>query len=271
VREALTELSPGRPLVLDRKVRAVDGAGWRWLALRGKVMAGPDGLRVDGTAWDATELHALAGEREAAVEAQGALLTEVNHRVRNSLQLLSALLALQARRATSPEARAALAEARDRTADVARLHQRLYREGRTATVRISELLADLARDAGGGRGKVRFHGPGAGAERNVPTDRALSLGVMAAELLRAAGAGSQESVRLDLRFEGAPETLLIRVSGPGPTGPATIAQEVTGLLAAQLGADVNTGTLADVAFTEVRMPLRAGEANQGAHEAENGE
>lgn len=56
------------------------------------------------------------------------LLRETNHRCSNDLQLVVSLLALQSGRATSPEAREALDDARERVAILARARSTLYRD-----------------------------------------------------------------------------------------------------------------------------------------------
>jgi two-component sensor histidine kinase len=76
------------------------------------------------------------------------LMAEVNHRVKNSLQMISGLLHMHARVANRPEVRAELAEARNRVLTVARVHDRLYRTDKLATVKLDELLRDVGDDLG---------------------------------------------------------------------------------------------------------------------------
>ncbi len=74
------------------------------------------------------------------------LMAEVNHRVKNSLQMISGLLHMHSRVASRPEVRAELAEARNRVLTVARVHDRLYRTDKLATVKLDELLRDVGDD-----------------------------------------------------------------------------------------------------------------------------
>lgn len=62
----------------------------------------------------AVAFDAMAEKIEENLKQKDLLLREINHRVMNSFQLLSSLFGLQARRAQSPEAKHALAEANDR-------------------------------------------------------------------------------------------------------------------------------------------------------------
>ncbi|MBT9384080.1 GAF domain-containing protein [Pseudooceanicola sp. CBS1P-1] len=59
---------------------------------------------------------------------------EVDHRVKNSLQSVSALTRMQARHAKTPEARAALEQVRRRIETVAALHEQLYRAADSETI-----------------------------------------------------------------------------------------------------------------------------------------
>ena len=88
-------------------------------------------------------LEEQARELEAALAAKEVLLHEVNHRVKNSLQVVSSLLQLQAGRSTDDRLKAALREAHERVAVVASIHQRLYTSSQHAFLDLAELLGDL--------------------------------------------------------------------------------------------------------------------------------
>ena len=59
-------------------------------------------------------------------EQQALLLREVNHRIANSLQLISSLIELQARKVADADAREALQRAAERVEAVVLVHRRLY-------------------------------------------------------------------------------------------------------------------------------------------------
>src|SRR5690606_40563302 len=67
-----------------------------------------------------------AAEVEVALEQKTALLHEVDHRVKNNLQLISSLMLLQSRRIEDPAARAALRGMLDRVSAIATVHRRLF-------------------------------------------------------------------------------------------------------------------------------------------------
>lgn len=90
--------------------------------------------------------RALEEREEAlkvALEGREMLLQEVNHRVKNSLQVVTALLQLHARQEKDERLRAALTDARNRVSVVASIHQRLYMNGEHSMVDVGEFLAEL--------------------------------------------------------------------------------------------------------------------------------
>jgi two-component system, sensor histidine kinase PdtaS len=70
---------------------------------------------------DVTELR----HRERELMTKDATIREIHHRVKNNLQTVAALLRLQARRLSAPEARAALDEAVRRVGSIAIVHETL--------------------------------------------------------------------------------------------------------------------------------------------------
>lgn len=82
-------------------------------------------------------------ERTATVER---LMAELNHRVKNSLQMIAGMLNMQARGASRPDVRLQLAEARSRVMMIARIHARLEHKDGRSSVRLDHLLQDVAND-----------------------------------------------------------------------------------------------------------------------------
>jgi two-component system, sensor histidine kinase PdtaS len=70
---------------------------------------------------DVTELR----RRERELMSKDAIIKEIHHRVKNNLQTVAALLRLQARRLSEPEARSALEEAVRRVGSIAVVHETL--------------------------------------------------------------------------------------------------------------------------------------------------
>jgi two-component sensor histidine kinase len=123
-----------------------------------------------------------ARDREEEPASQRArLLREVNHRVSNSLQLIASLTRLQEGSVQDPAARKALGAMRNRIAAVAQVHRRLYTSEDVSSVALHDylagLVAEIARSVGGQ--PIGFEAEPV----EVPTDRAVSLGVILTELV----------------------------------------------------------------------------------------
>lgn len=91
----------------------------------------------------ARELQAKTEALEQALETKEVLLHEVNHRVKNSLQVVTSLLQLQVNQAKDERLKEALAEARGRVSVVANIHQKLYTTSQHTMVDFGEFLAEL--------------------------------------------------------------------------------------------------------------------------------
>jgi len=153
-----------------------------------------------------------------------AMLREVNHRVGNSLQLVSSFMSLQLRQLADEGARAALREAQARIEAVAHVHRRLYTSGDMATVAMDEYLRGLVDELG------KSLTNGATAPRltlkaeplSVSTDQAVSLGVVVTELVTnaikyayAPGSGGEIRVLLEADHENNRAILTVEDDGPG--------------------------------------------------------
>jgi two-component sensor histidine kinase len=114
-----------------------------------------------------------------------ALLGEVNHRVANSLQLVSAMVRLQATALTDPSAREALEDTQRRIQAIAQVHRRLYTSNDVESVDMQEYLGALVDElAETWSTEALPRALSLAAEPiRLPTDRAVSLGVIVTELV----------------------------------------------------------------------------------------
>jgi two-component sensor histidine kinase len=114
-----------------------------------------------------------------------ALLSEVNHRVANSLQMVSAMIGMQAGVLADGAARDALADTQRRIAAIAQVHRRLYTSNQVESVDMQEYLGALVAELG-----ETWSTPDAPRTLSLSaepirlnTDRAVSLGVIVTELV----------------------------------------------------------------------------------------
>ncbi|OWV72791.1 histidine kinase [Rhizobium sp. R339] len=82
-------------------------------------------------------------ERHCADEHQEIMLREMSHRVKNSLSLVAAMLAMQARSAKQEEVGQALRDAEARVGTIAEVHDQLWRQPHTETVDLADFLSSL--------------------------------------------------------------------------------------------------------------------------------
>jgi light-regulated signal transduction histidine kinase (bacteriophytochrome) len=92
------------------------------------------------------QLTAILRDKDLLLQKNEFLIGEVNHRIQNSLQLVSSFLSLQARASDNPDLHVALEEARRRLTAVASVHQRLYRGEQVDAVDAGRYIEDLCAD-----------------------------------------------------------------------------------------------------------------------------
>lgn len=130
------------------------------------------------------ELERTGAEKDALLAQKDLLMREVDHRVQNSLQLVSSFLAIQARDAGPGVVADQLREARSRLSAVALVHRRLYREDQIETIDLSRYLGELIEDLKASLGEEwSRHMILSIAPVLIPTDRAVNIGLIAAELV----------------------------------------------------------------------------------------
>ena len=193
----------------------------------GQVIANAELARQKATA--ERELRASNARLEA-------LLAEVNHRVANSLQIVSAMVRMQASALADAPARNALEDTQRRITAIAQVHRRLYSGGEVESVDMQEYLSALVeelQDTWSSAALPRTLTLAAEAIR-LPTDRAVSLGIIVTELVsnacKYAYPARSGEVRVRLRGDGDTHFLLaveddgVGLSGevaPGGTGIGT--------------------------------------------------
>jgi len=99
------------------------------------------------------DLQARTRELEQALAQKTALLHEVDHRVKNNLQLISSLLLLQSRRIEDEGARLALRGMLERVSAIATVHRRLFHSDDIERFDVAEFVRDLAGDVAGTAGR----------------------------------------------------------------------------------------------------------------------
>jgi two-component sensor histidine kinase len=177
-----------------------------------------------------------------------ALLREVNHRVGNSLQLVSSMISLQSKALPDKAAREALRTAQARIEAVAQVHRRLYTSATVGKVSLDDYLQNLIDELRQSL-PVGFHDQIElkADPLEADTDRAVSLGVIAAELVtnavKYAYRGKPGPIRVRLLDDGEGHALLmveddgLGMDGGPPKGTG-LGAKILKSMAASIGSKV---------------------------------
>lgn len=141
-----------------------------------------DQLALANTGLEARVAQRTADLAEARDRAE-VLLTEVNHRVANSLSFVGALINLQRQAVTDPIAKGALDETRSRILAVAQIHKHLYSSGDVTSVQLDTYMKALLEQI---EQTMTAEGHGATISHQieplrVPTNTSINLGIVITE------------------------------------------------------------------------------------------
>lgn len=192
-----------------------------------------------------------------------AMLREVNHRVGNSLQLVSSFMSLQLRHLADEGARAALKESQARIEAVAHVHRRLYTSGDMSSVAmdeyleglIGELSQSLCRDKDG----CTIHLEA--TPMRVSTDQAVSLGVVVTELVTNAvkyayAPGKPGQIRVSLMQDPMGRAILtVEDDGPGMGDGSVKGTGLGGKIISAMASGLRSAVEIDKAHKGVRARL----------------
>ena len=175
---------------------------------------------VTGILRDVTERRRVRDALEQAVADKTVLLREINHRVKNSLQLVSGLLNLQMASLVDQSARSLLREASDRISAVARVHHRLYQTDRFRTLDFAAFLNEMRDDLIKASGERVCDIDLATEPLEVSIDHAAPLGLITNELITNAikHRGADAAV-IKITLECWPDGYALTVSDQGPGLP----------------------------------------------------
>jgi two-component sensor histidine kinase len=209
--------------------------GWRWM----RAMGGPhvlDGrlLGVHGLVQDIhdrklaeTRLQAEIEERERAQQRQLLLIHELNHRVKNILAMVQAVVAQTLSTAPSPEAaRKAIDQ---RLVALARAHDVLTRESWDGAELTDIIAGSVAPHEASPGARIRAHGPRVRLEPKAAVTLAMVLHELATNAVKYGALSAEEGwVTLDWTAIPTPGALKLRLTWTEHDGPPILPPERTG-------------------------------------------
>lgn len=164
----------------------------------------------------------LYADLQKSLAVQDSMMREMNHRIKNNLQLVSSLIDIQAGRIEDKAVRDSLDSLMSRINAISSLHERLYHRADMGTVELDSYLGDLAREI-----HSSFSRPDAlvrlelePAPMVLDVARAIPLGLVTSELVMNAlkyafPAGRAGTVRVSLRRAASVGILAIADDGIG--------------------------------------------------------
>ncbi len=120
----------------------------RWILARGTAIRDKHGrpYRMMGTDTDVTAQVLAEEQLKVTLAEKEVLLKEIHHRVKNNLQIISALLGFQADAVQDEQIRRAFQESQTRIRSMARIHEQLYQSQDLAQINMETYIRDLAID-----------------------------------------------------------------------------------------------------------------------------
>jgi len=206
-------------LIEGRAIRNVEALAERPDGTRVPFIPYPTPLRdAKGNIVGAINVLVDVSQRKEAEAQQRVLLHELNHRVKNNMQMLQSLLSASARRTTSTEAREVLHEASGRIGAMAAAQRVLYQTTKAARFNAAEFFAAVCETA-----RHAFP-PGIHVDcEAVPieldNDAAMPLALILNELLTNAvkhGMQGRDRGTIRVRFTCRDDTCVLNVEDEGP-------------------------------------------------------
>jgi PAS domain S-box-containing protein len=270
--EALNSARAGTMATAEYRITRLDGEQ-RWLHSTAFPIRDPDGtvVRVARISRDITATRALEAEREQALRQRDLLFSELNHRIKNNLQIVRSFLFLQSGQVPDPAAKDALRAAGQRIAAVGEMHALLYRGGSIGDLDLAAYLDELCRSLG----EAMIAQPGqvtletSCTPCRIDMDRAILLGLIVSELVTnslkyAFPAEVPGLVQVSLERVGE-DRLRLTVADNGSgfiegTGPEGFGLRIVRMLASQLDATLalsgDAGVRAEIEFGLPPLPHR---------------
>ncbi|MES1200308.1 MAG: histidine kinase dimerization/phosphoacceptor domain -containing protein [Pseudomonadota bacterium] len=200
-------------------------------------------------------MHETLRGREArladALSEERALLREVNHRVKNNLQLVASLLSIQVRASADQDEARGLLRAQERVQVLALAHTRIYESGRVREVALDLLTEDIVRTLMAAKRATtdKAERPAANVQMDlepvrVSVDRAVSYAFLIGEALLLAvdterGERDAPAGPLAIALKKANDTeITLEIGGLGALGSAFAASRMIEAFARQMNAVV---------------------------------
>lgn len=202
-----------------------------------------------------------------SVEEKGSLLRELQHRVKNSMSIITGLIALEADRFDDEKLRNSLTNIRDRVSSLSNLYDLLFQSNRVREIRLDQYLTEISENlmASYSTDQQRVNLLITSDEINMDVKQALPVGLILNELftnsLKYAFPGNMKGeIRIELKKIKHEAVLSISDSGigiqrvPHPEKFTGVGMELVRMLLVQLKGKLETGKGGGTSF-RITIPL----------------
>ena len=218
--------------------------------------------------WLESEVARRTDELQVALATQTMLVHEVDHRVKNNIQMISALLSMQAAAIQDPAARASLGSMLQRVESIGAVHRRLYQSKDVRRFDLADFVRDIAGDLLKLSGRDDITLALDLEPVHVPSQQASPISLMLNELMTNAVKHAfpvGRPGRLAITVEGTDRELTVVIADDGVGMPAPERRHGFGsrlirTLARQLQAEVLWTPASPGTIVELRLPIRAADA-----------
>jgi PAS domain S-box-containing protein len=200
---------------------------------------------------DISDLKNAEDKIVASLKEKEVLIQEINHRVKNNMQIISSLLSLQANHTSSDEAAEILKESRGRVKSMAMIHEKLYHSSNLSRLNMAEylnnLVSDILRSYSSVSSKVSSNVDVDDIYLNINT--ALPMGLMVNELvsnsIKHAFPEGEGNISIKLEYDGEKYILTVSDNGIGlpedvdPFESSSLGLKLVNSLSIQLEGDLS--------------------------------
>ena len=200
---------------------------------------------------DISDLKNAEDKIVASLKEKEVLIQEINHRVKNNMQIISSLLSLQANHTSCDEAAEILKESRGRVKSMAMIHEKLYHSSNLSRLNMAEyfnnLVSDILRSYSSVSSKVSSNVDVDDIYLNINT--ALPMGLMVNELvsnsIKHAFPEGEGNISIKLEYDGEKYILTVSDNGIGlpedvdPFESSSLGLKLVNSLSIQLEGDLS--------------------------------
>ena len=196
---------------------------------------------------------------ERALEQKTVLLHEIDHRVKNNLQLISSLILLQSRRIADPETRDTMKSMLNRVSALATVHRNLFQTDDVAAFDVCAFMRDIASDlvdASGREDVIVEHDQQPAA---IPAQQASAVALIVNEFLTdtilQSAPGRPGRLRLGVRQTAGELAIEVRHDGTSADELSGFGASLVDLLTRQLSAKVERSETGGEPTIRLSLPV----------------